>query len=125
MPDLALFRPARQRQRGVTLIGLMFWAVLVAAVAGTVVKVVPAVNEYRTLVSMVNVLAKEGGETIPEIRESFNRRKQVEYGIESITARDLEITKENDKVVIAFAYDKQIELFDPVFLLIKFKGRSQ
>lgn len=125
MPDLAFFRPARQRQRGVTLIGLMFWAVLVAAVAGTVVKVVPAVNEYRTLVSMVNVLAKEGGETIPEIRESFNRRKQVEYGIESITARDLEITKENDKVVIAFAYDKQIELFDPVFLLIKFKGRSQ
>lgn len=125
MPGHSVARLGSQRQRGVTLVGLMFWAVLIAAGAGIVVKVVPAVNEYRTLLSMVNVLAKEGGETIPEIREAFNRRKQVEYGIESISARDLEITKENDKVVISFAYDKQIELFDPVFLLIKFKGKSQ
>ncbi|MBW8894207.1 MAG: DUF4845 domain-containing protein, partial [Burkholderiales bacterium] len=30
----------------------------------------------------------------------------------------------NDKVVIEFAYDKEIDLFGPVYLLIKYRGRS-
>jgi hypothetical protein len=42
----------------------------------------------------------------------------------SITGKDLTITKENDKVVVSFAYDKEVELVKPVFLLIKFEGRS-
>ena len=42
----------------------------------------------------------------------------------SITAKDLTITKENEKVVVSFAYDKEVELVKPVFLLIKFEGRS-
>jgi Domain of unknown function (DUF4845) len=125
MSNVAVFRLAVQRQRGVTLLGLMFWAVFVACTMGLVIKVVPAVNEYRTLLGMVTTLAQEGGDTIPAIRESFNRRKQVEYGVESITARDLDITKENDKVVISFAYNKEIPLVGPVALLIKFKGKSQ
>jgi hypothetical protein len=42
----------------------------------------------------------------------------------SITGKDLIITKENDKPVVSFAYDKEVELVKPVFLLIKFEGRS-
>ena len=40
-------------------------------------------------------------------------------------AKELDITKENDRVVISFAYEKEIELFGPVFLLIKYAGRSK
>lgn len=117
--------PARQRQQGITLIGLLFWAVLIGSVALVLMKVFPAVNEYRTIQSMVNKAAREGGSTVPEIRASFDRFKQIEYGVESIKASDLEITKEDDKVVIAFAYDKEIELVSPVYLLIKFEGKSR
>jgi len=112
-------------QRGVTMLGLLFWAVLVGAVSVVAIKVFPVITEYQTISRMVNKLAREGGSTVPEIRMSFDRLKTVEYGIESVTARDLEITKEDDKVVISFAYDKEIELFDPVYLLLKFKGRSK
>ena len=42
----------------------------------------------------------------------------------AITGKDLVITKENEKVVVSFAYDKEVELVKPVFLLIKFEGRS-
>ncbi len=114
-----------RRQRGITMFGLLFWAVLVGAASVVVIKVFPVITEYQTISRMVNKLAREGGSTVPEIRMSFDRFKTVEYGIESITARDLEITKEEDKVVISFAYDKEIELFDPVYLLLKFKGRSK
>jgi hypothetical protein len=114
-----------RRQRGITMFGLLFWAVLVGAASVVAIKVFPVITEYQTISRMVNKLAREGGSTVPEIRMSFDRFKTVEYGIESITARDLEITKEEDKVVISFAYDKEIELFDPVYLLLKFKGRSK
>jgi hypothetical protein len=114
-----------RRQRGITMFGLLFWAVLVGAASVVTIKVFPVITEYQTISRMVNKLAREGGSTVPEIRMSFDRFKTVEYGIESITARDLEITKEEDKVVISFAYDKEIELFDPVYLLLKFKGRSK
>ncbi|MBI2733068.1 MAG: DUF4845 domain-containing protein [Aquabacterium sp.] len=43
----------------------------------------------------------------------------------SIKAKDLDITKEDDKVVVKFAYDREIELMDPVYLLLKFHGQSK
>ena len=61
---------------------------------------------------------------MPEIRAAFERQKEIEYSITTISGKDLTITKENDKVVVTFAYDKEIELVKPVFLLIKFEGRS-
>ena len=112
-------------QRGVTLFGLMFWAIVVGFAALIIMKVLPTLNEYFTIQKAVNKLAKEGGTTVPEIRAAFERTKDIEYSIESITAKDLNITKENEKVVISFAYDKEIELMKPVYLLIKYEGRSK
>ncbi|RRS04232.1 DUF4845 domain-containing protein [Aquabacterium soli] len=114
-----------RRQRGITLFGLLFWAVIVGAVAVVLMKLFPAINEYRTIQSVVNAVAKSGASSVPEVRTAFDQRSSVEYGIESITSRDLEITKDNDQIVIRFAYDKEIELIDPVFLVIKFKGHSR
>lgn len=118
-------RAALRRQRGVTLIGLLFWAIVIACVALVVIKVAPTMNEYFTIQRAVNKLATSGGGTVPEIRNAFERQKDIEYSISSISGKDLEITKENEKIVISFAYDKEIELVEPVFLLIKYRGRSQ
>lgn len=112
-------------QRGVTLIGLLFWAIVVATVALVAMKVLPSMNEYFTIQRAVNKIAKEGGSTVPEIRTAFDRQKDIEYSITSITGKDLEVTKENERVVVKFAYDKEIELIEPVFLLIKYRGHSQ
>jgi Tfp pilus assembly protein PilE len=111
-----------RHQRGVTLLGLMFWAVLIGVVAMLVLNVLPTVNEYATIQKAVTKLAKEGTGTVPEIRAAFERTKQIEYSISSIGSKDLDITKENEKLVIRFAYDKEIMLFEPVYLLIKYKG---
>jgi len=118
------FRGART-QRGVTLFGLLFWAIIVGAAALVVMKVLPTMNEYFTIQKAVNKVAKEGGTTVPEIRAAFEKQKEIEYSIQSISAKDLNITKENDKVVVSFAYDKEIELVKPVYLLIKYEGKSK
>ena len=110
-------------QRGFTLFGLLFWAIVVGMLALLGMRVLPALNEYFTIKRAVNKITTEGT-TVPEIRAAFEKQKTIEYSITSISAKDLSVTKENDKVVVSFAYDKEIELMKPVFLLIKFEGRS-
>jgi hypothetical protein len=112
------------RQQGVTLFGLLFWAVIVGFLALIGMRVLPAINEYFTIKRTVAKIASGGGKTVPEIRSDFEKQKDIEYSIVSITGKDLVITKENEKVVVSFAYDKEVELVKPVFLLIKFEGRS-
>ena len=109
-------RPARA-ERGITMIGLLLWAIVVAFVALIIVRVLPTVNEYSTIVRAVQKIAKEAPATVAQAREAFERQKEIEYSISSITGKDLQVSKENDKVVIRFAYDKEVELFEPVFLL--------
>ena len=116
---------SRSNQRGVTLLGLMFWAVVVGMGAVIVMSVLPTVNEYATIQKAVNKLAKEGGTTVQEIRNNFEKIKQIEYSISSIDSKDLIITKQNEKIVIRFAYDKQIPLVEPVYLLIKYEGEAR
>jgi hypothetical protein len=114
-----------KRQRGITLFGLMFWAIVVGFGALLIMRVLPTVNEFFTIQKAVKKVATDGGNTVPEIRNAFDKQKEIEYSIQSIGGKDLVITKENDKVVISFAYDKEIELMKPVYLLIKYEGRSK
>ena len=116
---------AASTQRGFTLVSLLTWAFLISVLALVLMRVFPAVTEYRTIQSMVNKVAREGGDTVPAIRAAFDRMKTIEYGVTSVSSRDLDISKENDQIVVKFAYDKEIELFPPVYLLIKFEGRSR
>ena len=118
------FRSSR-RQRGVTLFGLMFWAILIGAVALVALKVLPTVNEFLTIKRAVEKLAQSGATTVPEVRTAFDRQKDIDYSITSISGKDLEVTKVNDKLVISFAYDKEIELMGPVYLLLKYEGKSK
>jgi hypothetical protein len=115
----------RKDQRGITLFGLMFWAIVVGFLALLTMRVLPTLNEYFTIQKAVKKIANEGGGTVPEIRNAFEKQKEIEYSIQSISGKDLVITKENDKVVVSFAYDKEIELMKPVYLLIKYEGRSK
>ena len=113
-----------QAARGFTLISLLFWLVIGGFTAVITMKVFPTVSEYWTIQRSINKVAQDGGTTVPELRAAFERQKEID-SISSISGQDLQITKVNDKVVINFAYDKQVPLFGPVFLLIKYEGKSK
>ena len=118
-------RAAAARQRGLTLIGLLFWGILVAVVALVVIRVLPTINEFTTIQRAVKKIAQEQPATVPEARKAFDRQKDIEYSISSISGQDLQITKENDKIVIRFEYNKEVPLVDPVYLLIKYSGEGR
>ena len=132
--------PSRLRaQRGMSLIGLMAWAdgvsrwpllgalgaAALAALFVIAVRVLPTVNEYLTVQRAVDRVASEAPATVGEVRRAFDKQKDIEYSITSIAGKDLEVTKENDKLVIRFAYDKEIPIVQPVYLLLKYQGQSK
>ncbi len=120
--------PSKSRVRtqgGFTLLGLMFWAVLIGMVFYVGLRVMPTLNEYFSIKRTVEKIAQGSGTTVPQIRALFDRQKDIEYSITSIGGKDLQITKENEALVISFAYNKEIELFGPVFLLIKYEGKAK
>jgi Tfp pilus assembly protein FimT len=115
---------AASAQRGVTLFGLLFWAVVVSTIGYLAMRVFPTVNEYLTIKKTIEKVAASSPATVAEARAAFDRQKDVEYSISSISGKDLEITKEDERVVISFAYNNEVPLYGPVFLLIKYEGRS-
>jgi hypothetical protein len=118
-------RLAAAPARGITLFGLLFWAIVIGFVAYVLVRTLPTVNEYLTIQRTVDQIAKSNPTTVAEARLAFDRQKDIEYAISAVSGKDLTITKENDKVVIGFAYDKEVPIYGPVFILIKYEGRSR
>lgn len=120
-----LQRQTGRHQRGISLLGLLFWGVFLACAAVVAAKVTPTVMEYYTIQKAVDKIAASNPATVPAARAEFERIKSAEYSIQSIGGADLEISKENEKVRISFAYNREIDLFGPAYLLIKYEGRSR
>lgn len=110
------------RQRGITLIGLLFWGGIIAFLVVIGMQAVPAVQESFAIQRAVDKAAK-AGPTVGDIRAAFDKSASVDY-INTLTGKDLDITKVNGQVVVSYAYNKEIHLFGPAYLLLKFAGKS-
>jgi hypothetical protein len=115
-----------RKQQGFTLTGLILVLSVLAMVALLGAKVLPEVSEYRDIVGINKAIAADPlmrSSSLSEVKNSFSKRADVAY-VKSITAEDLDITKDGDQLVIAFAYPKKIPLFANVSLLIDFEGST-
>ena len=124
-PRRARVRGPRRMVRGITLFGLMFWAIVIGFLGYLAVTTLPTVNEYLTIQRTVEKVAAASPSTVAEARAAFDRQKDIEYSIQSVSGKDLQITKENDRVVISYAYEREVPIFGPVYLLLKYQGRSK
>ena len=68
-------------------------------------------------------LVLDSGKTVAEIRHAYGQYAEVEH-IKTLAPADLEIFKEENQVVVAFAYERRIPLAGNVSLLIDFSGSS-
>lgn len=113
-----------KHQRGVALGGLIFWSIVLVLVAVLGMKVAPTTIEYYKIKkSAAGTLAKMGPDsTVADVRNSFDRFAEID--MLEFSSKDLEISKENGKIVIEFAYEKRIPLFANVSLLIDYQGSA-
>jgi hypothetical protein len=61
---------------------------------------------------------------VQQIRASFDRAATIDQ-ITSVSAKDLDITKGPDgEPVVSFAYDREIHLVGPAYLVMKYEGTT-
>ncbi|MBX3658710.1 MAG: DUF4845 domain-containing protein [Ramlibacter sp.] len=112
----------KSRQQGVSFIGLIFVAGVLACAGVIGAQVFPTAVEYQAVLKAAD--KAKVGSTPLDVRTIFDKAAQID-DIKSITGKDLEITKEGDKVVVSFAYTKEIHLAGPAYLLLKYAGKSK
>ncbi len=112
----------KSKQRGISFIGLVFTGAVLAMAGVVAAQVFPTVVEYQAVRKAVEK-AKEG-ESVAEVRMIFDKAAAID-DIKSVTGKDIEVTKEGDKVVVSFAYQREIHLAGPAFLTLKYAGRSK
>lgn len=112
---------SRARQKGISFLGLVVVGVIVASVMVVGAQVFPTVIEHQAALKAINKAS--AGNTVAEVRTIFDKAAQID-DISAITGKDLEITKNGDKVVVAFEYNKELHLLGPAYLLLKYSGRS-
>jgi hypothetical protein len=114
-----------RRQSGLTLLGFLFIAgvVVVAVIVGF--RVLPAYIEYFSVErALVEALTQtKDFRDATEIRRFFQRRVDSGY-IESVGARDLELTKIGNVYVASVSWTRKLPLVSNVSLLIEFDATA-
>lgn len=111
-----------RQQQGISAIGLLFVGAVLAYIGIVSAQVFPTVVEWQNIQKAVVKAAAEP--TANEVRVRFDKAAQID-DITSIRGKDLRIEKEGDKMIVSFAYNREIHLAGPAYLLLKYAGQSQ
>ena len=112
----------RHTQQGISLIGIFFIAVSLVFISITVMKIIPPYIEYVSIERVLKTMAAdpELADAKPsQIRDSYNRRSGID-NITSVTADDLDISRDNGHLVLSAKYHVEKPLFGNVGIYINF-----
>jgi hypothetical protein len=115
----------RSKQRGISLMGLILILFVLVVVALFGMKVIPSYLEYASAKSAIENIARDPQLNTPQmVRNAFEARAQVD-NITSIRPADLEITKDGNRMAIAFTYRKEVQLGSNVGLFIDYAANTK
>jgi hypothetical protein len=112
----------RKRQRGISFIVVLFIVGVLACGGILAAQAFPTVIEYQAALKAIQKAS--AGNTVAEVKQIFDKAAQID-DINSISGKDLVVTKNGDKVIVKFAYNKEIHMFGPAYLLLKYVGTSK
>lgn len=110
-----------QRQRGMTILGMILVIIMVAFVALIGMKVIPMYIQYYSIKSTIESVRKEpmlAQMTPIDIQKAIDRRFTIGY-VENIKASDLKIRNERNIRVLELKYDDERELFYGLYVVLK------
>ncbi len=116
----------RKQQNGMTMIGMLFVAIIVVFAALVAMKLIPAYTEFLEVRKILKDLGSEVGSkgmSNAEIRERFDKRADID-NITSIKSSDLLINRERGQTIISVEYTFRTELVGNVSLLADFSASS-
>lgn len=114
------------KQRGVSLTGLLMGSVVVILVALLSLKLVPAYVHNSQIAQIFQAMAADpalAGASIRDIKDSYFKRAMVN-DIKDITAEDIEIENDNGVLSLSASYSVKIPLFGNITLVLDFNPSS-
>ncbi len=112
----------KSKQRGISFIGILFVGGVLAFSGVIAAQVFPTLVEFQAITKAAS--KAQAGNTVVEVRSIFDKAAQID-DIKAISGKDLDIGKEGDKTVVSFAYNKEIHIGGPAYLLLKYTGKSK
>ena len=116
----------RRQQRGVTMVGMVLWGIVIVFVALVAMKLIPAYTEFLTIKKILVDIGSEAGMqnmSNGAIRDRFARRAMID-NISTVTPADLKISRDNGRTVVSVEYTFQTPLVSNVSLLADFSASS-
>lgn len=113
-------------QSGATLIGVMVGGAVLVALLLVGLKLIPVISEFmgvKRSIAAVVAGANPQTATVSELRSAFSKRAMVN-DVTTVSASDLDITKEDGRIVISVEYARKVKLFGNVSLLIDFNAST-
>ena len=118
-------RSSARRQFGITLIGFLFMAALVGGAGVLAFRSIPIYNEYFTVQKILRNIDLQNNEATPNnIRDQFDRKASADY-VYDIKGRDLDVTKENGRIIISINYQRTIPIAGNVSMLFDFDANNR
>ena len=114
------------KQRGLSIIGIFFWIIVLVFFAILGFRLVPAYVEYFSVEKVLQEMGRDpnlNSMSNGEIREKFSKFADVDY-ITSVKPGDLDITHDNGQTVVSAQYEYRTKLFANISLLIDFSAAS-
>ena len=112
----------KRPQQGLTFVGLIIGGVVLVSAGGVLAQVAPTYIEYLAVQKAAEKAAT--GSTVADVRSIFDKAAQID-DIKTISGKDLTVGKEGDRVVVSYAYTREISLAGPAYLVMKYEGRSK
>jgi hypothetical protein len=111
----------RHGQRGLSFISLVLFIAFGVSLVTVGIQVFPTVVEFMAAKRAIE--RAKNGNTVAEVREIFQKASDID-NISSISGKDLDISKNGDKVIVQFAYTREIHLVGPAFLVLKYNATT-
>lgn len=110
------------RQRGLSLIAVLLFGVLLVMLVTVGIRILPSFLEYRAVQKAVDASAA-GANSAADVQRSFDRQAAID-DIVSVKPSDLVIERRADGLSVSVRYEKRVPLFGPISLLIEYAADS-
>ena len=102
-----------RKQRGVSLMGAIFWMAILGFVGVMAAKLLPAYIDYFAVRKMFAAMEQNGETkgTVGNIRDAYDRRNAIE-DVKAVVGRDLDISKAGGETVVTAAWSQKVPLFN-------------
>lgn len=119
-------RSMKSRQRGLTMFGFLFTALVLVMIAMLAMKLVPAYIEYFSVQKILSTMGQESdlkSKSNTDIRQDFARRANVGY-VTVVKPEDITVDRHGAVPVISTEYTYRTKLVGNVSLVVDFSASS-